>query len=327
MSQKTITIAVIALGAIALLVYSSAFVVSQTQQALVLQFGEIKRVEQTPGLKFKLPFVQNVIMFDNRLLEFNAQPAEFITKDRRADVEERVVIDAFVRYKITNPVKFYQAVMNEENLRARLNSIVVSSMRRVLAQNSLNDLLSDKRSMIMREIKQAVNHQATSEKVETSVAIDEEVAKEVAEAEGEEVEAAEEAPRKLRQGFGIEVVDVRIMRADLPEDISQATFERMRKNFTKEAQKFRAEGEERALQIRSAADRERVEILAEARKIAEITRGEGDGIATKTYADAFNTDKEFFEFYRTMQAYRNTLKSDDTTLILSPNSTFLEQFD
>ncbi|MBN66891.1 MAG: HflC protein [Rickettsiales bacterium] len=321
------TIAVIALGAIALLVYSSAFVVSQTQQALVLQFGEIKRVEQTPGLKFKLPFVQNVIMFDNRLLEFNAQPAEFITKDRRADVEERVVIDAFVRYKITNPVKFYQAVMNEENLRARLNSIVVSSMRRVLAQNSLNDLLSDKRSMIMREIKQAVNHQATSEKVETSVAIDEEVAKEVAEAEGEEVEAAEEAPRKLRQGFGIEVVDVRIMRADLPEDISQATFERMRKNFTKEAQKFRAEGEERALQIRSAADRERVEILAEARKIAEITRGEGDGIATKTYADAFNTDKEFFEFYRTMQAYRNTLKSDDTTLILSPNSTFLEQFD
>ena len=327
MSQKTITIAVIALGAIALLVYSSAFVVSQTQQALVLQFGEIKRVEQTPGLKFKLPFVQNVIMFDNRLLEFNAQPAEFITKDRRADVEERVVIDAFVRYKITNPVKFYQAVMNEENLRARLNSIVVSSMRRVLAQNSLNDLLSDKRSMIMREIKQAVNHQATSEKVETSVAIDEEVAKEVVEAEGEDVEAAEEAPRKLRQGFGIEVVDVRIMRADLPEDISQATFERMRKNFTKEAQKFRAEGEERALQIRSAADRERVEILAEARKIAEITRGEGDGIATKTYADAFNTDKEFFEFYRTMQAYRNTLKSDDTTLILSPNSTFLEQFD
>lgn len=300
------------LAVIAVLVYQSAFIVTQTQQALVVRFGDIQRVVKEPGIAFKMPFVDAVEFFDNRLLEFNAQPQEFITKDKKADVEERVVIDAFVRYRIVDPVNFYQAVRDEANLESRLSSIVVSNMRKVIAQNSLNDILSVKRKEIMREILEAVNRQATSESVEQFNA-------------DQAVDNAQQ--RRRRQGFGIQIVDVRIMRADLPEDISQSTYERMRKNFTKEAQKFRAEGEEKALEIRSGAERERTEILAKAQKQSQITRGEGDGTAAKIYAEAFSKDPEFFEFYRTMQAYRNTLKSGDTTLIMSPNSTFLKEMD
>lgn len=295
------------------ILFNTAFIVNQTQQALVLRFGgEIHRVVKEPGLNFKLPFVDSVVYFEKRLLDYNAQPQEFITKDRAADVEERVVIDAFVRYRITDPVKFYQAVKTEENLGSRLNSIVVSNMRKIIAQNSLNDLLSERRSEIMQQIQKSVNNQATSETVE----------------QFEEYNADDgNKSRRQRQGFGIEVVDVRIMRADLPQDISDATFERMKKNFTKEAQKFRAEGEEVALQIRSSADRERTELLAQAQKESETIRGEGDGLAAKIYADAFNQDPQFFEFYRSMQAYRKALNNDDTTLILSPDSQFLNQLD
>jgi len=309
--QKYTILAIIA-AFVAVLLYQSVFIVDQTQQALVIRFGDIQQVEKEPGMKFKAPFVDNVVYYDKRLLEFNARPQEFITKDREADVEERVVIDAFVRYRIVNPVRYYQAVRNQSNLESRLGSIAVANMRRIIASNSLNDLLSEKRSEIMEEIEQAVNQQATSETVK----------------EFERYQADENNPeRRKRQGFGIEVVDVRIMRADLPPDISQATFERMRKNFTKEAQKFRAEGEEQALKIRSAADRERVEIVAQARKEAETLRGQGDGKSAKIYAEAFNRDPTFFEFYRAMQAYRKALRGSDTTLILSPESEFLNQMD
>lgn len=287
------------LFAIAILVGSSLFIVPQTGQALVLQFGEIVRVEKKPGLKAKLPFVQNVMMFDNRILGFEAQPAEFITRNRAMDVDERVVIDAFVRYRITDPKQFYESVKNEANLNSRLNSVVVSSMRRVLGNHSLADLLSNERDGIMRQIRDAVNRQAQG--------------------------AAEATEGRRTEGFGIEVVDVRIMRADLPADISQSTYERMRKNFTKEAQRFRAEGEQQALEIRAKADRERTEILAEARKNSETLRGQGDAIASRTYADAFGRDPEFFRFYRSMQAYRNTLGNEDTTIVLSPNSGFLKE--
>lgn len=293
--------------AFALLIVATGmfFVVPQTQQALVVQFGEITRVVKKPGLNAKIPFIQNVIFFDNRILDFNAQPAEFITKNKVTDVEERVVIDAFVRYRITDPVQFYKTVKNEANLNSRLNSIVLASMRRVLANHSLSDLLSDQRVSIMEQIQANVNAQAQSIPLTVK-------------------ESAEAKPRRL-QGFGIEVVDVRIMRADLPSDISQSTYERMRKDFTKEAQRFRAEGEERALAIRSAADRERTEILAEARRKAETIRGEGDGEAARVYASAYSKDPEFFTFYRSMQAYKNTLGKDDTTLVLSPQGEFLQE--
>lgn len=312
----------IALLAGLFVLYNSAFIVLQTQQALVLRFGDIRRVIQEPGLAFKVPFVDTVEFFDKRLLVFNAQPQEFITKDRKADVEERVVIDAFVPYRIVNPVKFYQAVRNEANLESRLSSIVIANMRKIIASNSLNDLLSERRADIMKQIKEAVNRQATSE---TAEQYEEFTAAEAVRIEESEQVEEEAATRRRRQGFGIEVVDVRIMRADLPPDISQSTYERMRKNFTKEAQKFRAEGEEKALEIRSRADRERVEILAQARKQAEILRGKGDATAAKIYANAFSKDQDFFEFYRTMQAYRKALKQEDTTLILSPQSEFLKE--
>ena len=301
----------VAVLAIAVLLYSSAFVVVQTQQALVLQFGEIVRVIQKPGLYFKLPFVQNVIFFDRRLLDFRAAPAEFISKNRATDVEERVVIDAFVKYRITDPVLFYQAVRTEANLANRLNSIVVANMRKTLANHSLNDLLSEERADIMRQIRDQVNRQATRGEM----------------ADREAGNTGVENTQRRGQGFGIEVVDVRIIRADLPADISQATYERMRKNFTKEAQRFRAEGEERALEIRSKADRERVELLARARKEAETIRGEGDGAAARITAAAFGRDPSFYQFYRSMQAYRNTLTKDDTTVVLSPDRGFLRELE
>jgi membrane protease subunit HflC len=299
----------VGLAAIGVLLYSSVFIVVQTQQALVLQFGEIVREIQEPGLKFKIPFVQNVIFFDKRLLDFRAQPAEFISKNRDTDVEERVVIDAFVRYRITDPVLFYQAVRTEANLASRLNSIVVSNMRKTLANHSLSDLLSKERAIIMEQIRLQVNRQATrgdmEDRVEGSVGV--------------------ETTQRRGQGFGIEILDLRIVRADLPADISQATYERMRKNFTKEAQKFRAEGEERALEIRSKADREKVEIIAKAQKESETIRGEGDGEAARITAQAFGRDPAFYDFYRSMQAYRNTLKKEDTSVVLSPNEGFLKQ--
>ncbi len=288
------------LGAVLFLFFNSVFVVNQAQQALVLQFGEIKRVVREPGLSFKIPFIQNIMRFDKRLLDFEAPPTELITRNRTADVEERVVIDAFVRYRITNPVQFYQAVKNEENLKSRLASIVTSGMRRTLANYSLTDLLSDKRAQIMEEIQVLVNRQAQTGKVDATDGSD-------------------------SQGFGIEVVDVRIMRADLPLDISQSTYERMRKNFTKEAQRFRAEGEEKAIEIRSGAERERTELIADAKRKSETIRGEGDGEAARIYAKSFGQDPEFFSFYRSMQAYRATISKDDTTMVLSPDSGFLRE--
>lgn len=299
------------LFALAILLYSSAFIVVQTQQALVVQFGEIVRVIQKPGLYFKLPLVQSVIFFDRRLLDFRAEPAEFISKNRETDVEERVVIDAFVRYRITDPVLFYQAVRTEANLASRLNSIVVANMRKTLANHSLNDLLSDNRAKIMEQIRIQVNRQATRGAM----------------ADREAGAKGVEDTQRRGQGFGIDVVDVRIMRADLPADISQATFERMRKNFTKEAQRFRAEGEERALEIRSKADRERVELIAQAQKQSQTIRGEGDGEAARITAIAFGRDPSFYQFYRSMQAYRNTLSKDDTTVVLSPNHGFLKELE
>jgi membrane protease subunit HflC len=289
------------------LVFNTLFVVPQTQQALVIQFGEIVRVIAKPGLKMRVPFVQNVIYFDKRILGFQSQPAEFITRDVEAGIDERVVIDAFVRYHIINPTKFFQAVKNEENLNSRLNSIVVSTMRRVLAGHSLNDLLSADRANIMRQLKEGVSLQTLS----TTLAND--------------ATAMQKQKSARGAGFGIEIVDVRIMRAELPSDISQSTYERMRKNFTKEAQRFRAEGEQQAQEIRSGAERERTELIAEARRKSETIRGEGDGTAAKIYANAFSQDPEFFRFYRSMQAYRKSMSKDDTTLVISPNSSFLRE--
>lgn len=293
-------------------ILQSAFIVHQTEQALVLQFGKPIKTVQEPGLNFKIPFIQNVVSYDKRILEFNARPEEINMVDEKRGIQERVVVDAFVKYRITNPLLFYQSVRNERNLNEQLRSIVFSSVREVLGQQGLRDLLSDQRVQIMMDIRNEVNRRLLRSARETAESI--------------AAAAADESTKEevARRGFGIDVIDVRINRADLPQEISQSTFNRMRANFAEEAQKFRSEGQEAALKITSTADREKAEIIAEANRKAQTIRGEGEGESVKIYADAFEKDKEFFEFYRSLQAYEKAISSDDTTLILSPDNKFLE---
>lgn len=296
-SQKQMII----IGAFLVLLYQAIFIVNQTEQVLVMQFGEVQRVETEPGLKFKIPFVQNLLRFDNRLQILDVPAEEVNATDDELNITERIVIDAFVMYRIVDPLKFYQAVRSEFGLQEQMTSIVQSSLRRVIGSISLRSLLSENREKIMREIRTEINQKVSGQSM------------------------SKEKDAVLKGGFGIEIVDVRIMRADLPQEVSQSTFERMRSDFEKEAQKFRAEGDEKSLQVRSTADRERTELLATAQKKAEITRGEGDGIAAKTYAEAFGRDAEFYDFYRSMQAYKAALgKGDGTTAIMQPDSDFFK---
>ena len=274
---------------------SSLFIVDQTDQALVLEFGKPVRVEQSPGLKFKMPFVQNVEFYDKRLLDFDAESKEVIAADQK-----RLIVDAFVRYRIVDPLRFKQTVADERTMRSRLNSILESSLRQALGSVPLSDVISEKRAELMQEIRALVNEQAMGAKVE-----------------GADKDATS-------GGFGIEVVDVRIKRADLPLANSEGIYKRMQTERTKEANQFRAQGAEDAQKIRSEADKQRTILLAEARKKAEILRGEGDGTATKIFAEAFGQDQEFFQFYRSLQAYKKTLNSKDTTMVLSPDSEFLK---
>jgi membrane protease subunit HflC len=275
------------IGAIALLVavivvgMSAFFTVSQTQQALLLQFGEMRGEPiKDPGLHVKLPFFQNVLYFDNRVLEVDPPAQEVILADQK-----RVDVDAYARFRIVDPLRFYQTVTNEFGARGRLSAIINSSMRRVLGSTSLASVLSAERERIMADILHEVSDQA--------------------------------------KGFGIEIVDVRLRRADLPEQTSQAIYNRMKSERDREAKEARGQGQEQALEIRARADREKVVLLAEAAREAQIARGEGDANAIKIYADAFGKDPQFFAFYRSMQAYANALGNGDTTMVLSPDMDFL----
>ncbi len=273
---------------------NSIFVVNQTQQALVLSFGKPIRVEQSPGLKFKVPFVQNVEFYDARLLDYDAESKEVIAADQK-----RLIVDAFVRYRITDPLRFKQTVGSEAVMRSRLNSILESSLRQVIGEVPLASVISEKRTETMNKIKTLVNAQTRSVKVEGDA-------------------------DNSRSGFGIEIVDVRIKRADLPPANSEGIYKRMQTEREREAKEFRAKGAEDAQKIRSTADKERTIIIAEAQKQSEITRGEGDEEATRIFAKAFGQDPQFFKFYRSMQAYKKALSKDDTTLVLSPKSEFLQ---
>lgn len=288
-------IALVVIGGV--LVPSALFVVNQREQALVLQFGKPVRVEQSPGLKFKVPFVQNVEYFDKRLLDFDAESKEVIAADQK-----RLIVDAFVRYRIVDPLRFKQTVGNEATMRSRLNSILESNLRQILGNAPLSDVVSTKRAEIMHQIRDNVNQQARG----IAVA---------------DVEGVAQAPRG---GFGIEVVDVRIKRADLPLANSEGIYKRMQTERERQAKEYRAQGAEDAQKIRSQADKERTILLAEARKTSEITRGEGDGQATRIFAESFGQDMDFFQFYRSLQAYRKTLDKGDTTLVLSPDNEFLK---
>jgi len=273
-------VVVLALGVVA----SGAFyTVPQTQQALVLQFGEIVTIVKEPGLKFKTPFVQNVVFLDNRILAFDAPAEEVIASDQK-----RLVVDSFIRFRISEPKVFFKAVQTENIARSRLGTILNSSVRRVLGGVPLSTVLTGERAELMIQIRDFVNQQA--------------------------------------QGLGVEVVDVRIKRADLPEATNQAIYARMNTERQREAREFRAQGAEISQRIKSRADREKTVLIAEAQKNAQITRGQGDGHAVKIFADAYGKDVEFFTFYRSMQAYLKTLGSGETTMVLSPDSEFFRYF-
>ena len=271
---------IVVLLAAAFVLYSSAFTVNQTQQALVLQLGDPKRTIQEPGLAFKLPFIHDVTYYEKRVLSLIPQDAqEVILSDQK-----RLMVDAYARYKITDPLLFYQTVRNENGARGRLEAIIDSSVRRALGNETLGSILTGQRNDITRSIGDEVNQSVVS--------------------------------------LGIEIIDVRLRRADYPEATSQNIFNRMKSERTREAKEFRATGEEEAQKIRSAAEKTRTVIISEAQQIAQETRGGGDSEAIRIYADSFGQDAEFFAFYRSMEAYRKSFGESDTSMVLSPNSSF-----
>jgi len=282
--KRNLTIGLSVVTVIAIFVlYNSVFTVHQAAQALVLQFGKPVDVVTEPGLHFKIPFVQDVALFDRRVLEFDAPKEEIIASDQK-----RLVVDAFTRYRIVNPLKFFQTVNNEAVVRTRLAAIINASIRQALGNVRLNDIISGERAALMAQIRDIVNNEADD--------------------------------------FGIDVIDVRIKRGDLPEANSEAVFRRMQTEREREAKELRAEGAEEAQKLRAIADRKRVILIAEAKKLAQITRGEGDSTAIRIFADAFGQDVEFFSFYRSMEAYSEALGSDNTTMVLSPDSEFFRYF-
>jgi len=283
MKRSLATIIAVLLVILGILGYSSVFSVHETQQALVLQFGNPIKTVQDSGLNFKTPFVQNVQFMEKRILDFDAPPVEAVAADKK-----RIVVDAYARFRINDPLKFYQTVNNEVTARNRMAPIVNSSIRNVIGRVKLEVMLSGERNKLMHEIRDLVNDEATK--------------------------------------LGIEIVDVRIKRADLPEANSQAVYDLMRAERKRIATEIRAEGAERSQKITATADRERTVLLAVAQKQSEITRGEGDAQRNNVFANAFKKDPEFFAFYRSLQAYRTALQSGDTTMVLSPNSDFFNYF-
>ena len=281
--MKASRISLIIIGLIAFVGYLSIFTVFEIKNAIVLQFGDPKRVIMEPGLNFKVPFVQNVVFIDNRILDIDAPPAEVIASDQK-----RLIVDAYVKFKIIDVLDFYKTLGNENVARSRISAIVNSRIRSVLGERPLAAVLSEDRANLMKEI---------TALVETEV-----------------------------NNFGISIVDVRIKRADLPEANSEAIFRRMQTEREREAKEFRAQGAEIAQRIRSTADKDVTIIKSQAEKKANIIRGEGDGEANRVFAEAFDTDPEFFAFYRAMQAYAEGLQNSDTTMILSPDSEFFKFF-
>lgn len=281
--SKTMTALAIVAVVLGVIGFSSMYTVHQVQQVLLLQFGEPVGVIKEPGLKFKIPFIQDVNYIDNRILDLDAPPEEIIASDQK-----RLVVDAFARFKVVDPLLFYQTVGNEAIARSRMSALINSNIRQVLGSEAFSTVLSGERDALMRRIRDLVNEEA--------------------------------------KDFGILIVDVKVKRADLPQANSQAIYRRMQTERLREAAEFRAQGAETAQRVRSRADREKTVLIAEAQKQSEILRGEGDGKAVKIFADAFGKDPDFYSFYRSMQAYGQALGSDDTTMVLSPDSEFFRYF-
>lgn len=274
---------VVIFGAVLILLFSSIYLVYQPEQAIVLQFGEPVRLVNEPGLKFKVPFIQNVVFYDARLLNLDPPAQEVVLNDKK-----RLDVDSFTRYRIIDPLKFYQTVRTEEQARSKLAEIVNSSLRKVLGRVTLTELLSEQRTQIMQDISSTV--------------------------------------KKDAEAIGVSVADVRIRRADLPIEVMQAINHRMRTERERDAKEFRAKGQQQAQNIRATADKEATIIVAEAEKNAQITRGEGDNEAVTLWNKTVGQDVDFYEFYRSLDAYRKSLGQEDTSLVLSPDSAFFKYF-
>lgn len=274
---------IVGCGVALILLFSSVYVVYQPEQAIVLQFGEPMRLVTEPGLKFKVPFIQNVVFYDSRLLNLDPPAQEVVLNDKK-----RLDVDSFTRYRIIDPLKFYQTVRTEEQARSKLAEIVNSSLRKVLGRVTLTELLSEQRTQIMQDISNTV--------------------------------------KKDAEAIGVSVADVRIRRADLPIEVMQAINHRMKTERERDAKEFRAKGQQQAQNIRATADKEATIIVAEAEKNAQITRGQGDQEAVTLWNKTVGQDIDFYEFYRSLDAYRKSLASEETSLVLSPDSAFFKYF-
>jgi membrane protease subunit HflC len=262
--------------------YGALFTVYQTHQALVVRLGKVVDVVEKPGLHFKYPLIENVVSIDKRILDLETPAQEIIASDQK-----RLVVDAFARYRIIDPLKFYQTV-GVEGATSRLQALLNSRLRRVLGEATFIELVRDKRDELMRQIREQLDHEAAA--------------------------------------FGIQVVDVRIRHADLPEQNSQAVYKRMQTERQREAAEFRATGSQRAQEIRAKADRDVTVLVADATAKGEQIRGEGDAERNHIYANAFNRDPDFFTFYRSMQAYEASMHGNDTRMLLKPDSYFFRYF-
>ncbi|MGZ3409945.1 MAG: protease modulator HflC [Xanthobacteraceae bacterium] len=266
-----------------ILAYSSLFTVHQTKQALVVRLGEPRQVYDDPGLHFKWPLIETVIYVDKRILDLENSAQEVIASDQK-----RLVVDAFARYRVIDPLKFYQSVGSIEGANSRLSTQLNSALRRVLGEATLTHVVRDDRALLMSRVRDQLDREA--------------------------------------EAFGIKVIDVRIRRADLPEQNSQAVYQRMQTERQREAAEFRANGSQRSQEIRARADRDVTVLLADATSTSERVRGEGDAERNRIFAEAYNKDPDFFSFYRSMQAYEHGLRANDTRLVLKPDSDFFRFF-
>jgi modulator of FtsH protease HflC len=278
---RTGVLLLLAVAAIA--VFAAMFTVHQTQQALVLRFGAVRKVLTEPGLYFKVPLIENVHYVDKRVLDLDLPVQTILSTDR-----QNLEVDAFARYRITDPLRFYQSVNNVQNANARLSSFVNSALRNVLAGATTMDIIRTRRGELMNSIQESVNRQS--------------------------------------RDLGIEIVDLRLTRVDLPAANSQAVFQRMQTERQREAADIRATGQQEAQGIRARAEREATVIVADATRQADQLRGQGDAEKNRILAEAFGRDPDFFAFYRSMQAYENGLRQNDTRMVLSPNSNFFRYF-
>ncbi|WP_316232652.1 protease modulator HflC [Bradyrhizobium sp. SZCCHNPS2010] len=276
-------VTLVAVLVLAIIGYSSVFTVQQTEQALVVRFGKPVDVATEAGLHFKAPFVDTVISIDKRILDLENPSQEVIASDQK-----RLVVDAFARYRIKNPLQFYQTVGSIQTGNLQLGTLLNAALRRVLGEVTFIQVVRDEREALMRKIRDQLDHEADA--------------------------------------YGIEVVDVRIRRADLPDANSQAVYDRMNSERQREAAEFRALGGQKAQEIRSKADREATVIVAEANSQAEQIRGTGDAERNRLFAEAYGNDPDFFAFYRSMTAYENGLKPGETRFLLRPDSDFFRYF-